>query len=456
MNPLSLLKSKFAGYKGVSMPSLPVQNNQSIKPPAPAPMSMPKAPPVNFAINGINLSTGTMKPTVPQVENASTQGSYGTIQNINGGQVYSDPRDNPNFMGGNQSMPKVPDISGNSAQGGTSTPEVPTMPTISPEAQNALKLAEDAYKRSLSISPEELSTQADLDRLAESTKMAYTGIKDKAIPMQFITGQLASAEERALNLAEPLERRLARMQAARTASVEASKFALERADKAITAEREAVKPISGSSFYDPKTGKFIQAPATPKIGEGFTLSPGERRYDAQGNLIASGGPKELSATAEAKLLESQEKANAAQQSAGQTIGIVNTLLSDTNSIKALFGIPGISAFVPGTATQAAKNQYNQLKAQLALGARSLLKGSGAVSDYEAKVLQNSTSSLGRNISDSQAVQELKRIRGVLKTNQGLATEVTVTNPETGEKITAELTGDEIYNLSVEGNVITYN
>ena len=90
-----------------------------------------------------------------------------------------------------------------------------------------------------------------------------------------------------------------------------------------------------------------------------------------------------------------------------------------------------------------------------LGARSLLKGSGAVSDYEAKVLENSTSSLGRNLGEAEFQKALLTVRGVLKTNQGLETEVKVTNPQTGEVVTTSASGQEIYSLVTEGNTIEY-
>jgi len=97
-----------------------------------------------------------------------------------------------------------------------------------------------------------------------------------------------------------------------------------------------------------------------------------------------------------------------------------------------------------------------LKALLALGARSLLKGSGAVSDYESKVLNESTSALSRLTNQGQMKEALNKVRGVLKTNNGQITSVTVTNPETGEEINADLSGAEIYQLVSDGNIISYN
>jgi len=76
-----------------------------------------------------------------------------------------------------------------SAPGETKTPVVPS---VSPEATKALDLATKAYEASLKISPEELSTQEDIDKLIEATKAGYRATSDQPTPMDFITGQLAS------------------------------------------------------------------------------------------------------------------------------------------------------------------------------------------------------------------------------------------------------------------------
>ena len=204
------------------------------------------------------------KPVVPQVI------SQETPQSTTPASSSTVPRVTP------QSSPVVtPAVSTVSA---SATPPVPstnqkdTAPTkpIPSVSEKAVKNAENLYQESLKLSDDELTTQGDLDRLSESTKKAYAGTKNQAVPMGFITGQLAAIEERALNLAEPLENKLARMQAARTNAIEASKFALERADSKYEAEQkaaaetekakaEASKPISiGGALVqkDPVTGEY--------------------------------------------------------------------------------------------------------------------------------------------------------------------------------------------------------
>lgn len=335
----------------------------------------------------------------------------------------------------------------------------PAAPAVPPETAKAITDGEKAIAAGMAISPEELSTQADLDRLAESTRKAYISTSDQTIPLEFITGELASIERRALALAEPLERKMARLQSTRTASLEASKFALERQDKKAEAATAAGKPVSvtsGTTLVDPKTGKAIftgprdesKAPTTIETAQGI------QQWDPQtGSWKSTGFTKPVSETAQQKAGENADKATAAAQAAGSSIGILNNLLAG-NNYKAISGAAQTGS-IPWIGNPQAKNQYDQLKAQLALGARALLKGSGAVSDYEAKVLENSTSSLGRNLGEAEFQKALLTVRGVLKTNQGLETEVKVTNPQTGEVVTTSASGQEIYSLVTEGNTIEY-
>ena len=167
-------------------------------------------------------------------------------------------------------------------------PTPPATPVIPPKSNAGVESALKAYTSAQQMSAEEESAQAELDRLQESTILGQNAIRDQAIPMDFITGQSASLERRGLALQVPLEQKLARMQARRQAATEASKFALERADKA--AEEDKPIAIDGQLVQrDPTTGAYQSVFGTPKSAEGFTLGEGQTRYDAKGNVIAGGG-----------------------------------------------------------------------------------------------------------------------------------------------------------------------
>src|SRR3990167_7434945 len=322
--------------------------------------------------------------------------------------------------------------------------EPPSTPTPPPQAsgtaplskeEKAVAEAQSAYDESLRLGPDELSTQEDLDKLIEATKKGYSHTSDIVMPLESITGRMASIEGRALDLAEPLQAKLARLQAKRTASLESSKFALERADKALAA----------------KTGK---------AGEAFTLSPGEIRYDAKGNEIAKGPDKPLdpkapttmetaqgimqwnpatgkwestgfskptSAAAEEKAVEKSEAERAKTTASLDTANLINQLLR--GNYQGITGVGRTSVF--GLRNQQEQNQFKQIKAQLALGARQLIKGSGAISDFEASTLQNASSALGTNLSNEAFAHQLNQAKGALMSNAGVEVTVKITDPSDG-------------------------
>lgn len=96
------------------------------------------------------------------------------------------------------------------------------------------------------------------------------------------------------------------------------------------------------------------------------------------------------------------------------INLVDTMLQDEEALKSISGwwggrIPWSWLF----ADQLAVNQFNQLKWVLSLWEREKLKGTGAISDFEMKMLAESASALGRNLSEEDFKKELEKIRDVL-------------------------------------------
>ncbi len=177
----------------------------------------------------------------------------------------------------------------------------------------------------------------------------------------------------------------------------------------------------------------------------FNLSEGQSRYDAQGNVIASkgktyapgtggGGSGNPAVDSWVSLISSKQATianvpaalknavavalgNAPASSGGQsdTTKSVLSLITqlegrNTNDIT---GIPGIGAIIPGSDYQRTKNIYDQLKGLLSLENRSMLKGSGAISDYEAKTLERAASSLGTNLGNKDFKSELAKLKAEL-------------------------------------------
>lgn len=73
-----------------------------------------------------------------------------------------------------------------------------------------------------------------------------------------------------------------------------------------------------------------------------------------------------------------------------------------------------TGWAPGTSGALAKNYYDQLKGMLSLENRAKLKGSGAISDFEAKTLDRAATALNQNLSEDQ----FRQILGELKTAFG--------------------------------------
>jgi len=97
-----------------------------------------------------------------------------------------------------------------------------------------------------------------------------------------------------------------------------------------------------------------------------------------------------------------------------SLDLVDALLSDENALNSISGwwggrLPWSGIF----SNQLAANQFEQLKGILSLGEREKLKGTGAISDYESKLLANSASALGRNLSEEDFKAELEKVRDIL-------------------------------------------
>ena len=243
--------------------------NQARRPAAPAPAA-PSSPAI---------------PAVPGSYTAQLTTSDGQkINPATGGLV---PGAAPGTLGGiDPSQAGIGNQDGNrpGAAGSIPTPPPPTLPTapsytpptIPDQYGNDVSAAEKAYKESIGISPEEDAAQAEIDRIQEGTTLGLNKIRDQAIPMDFITGQGASLERRSLALQEPLDKKLARLQAKRTAALSASKFSLERADKRLDAATTSAQDLA----KEQRTAQREQQKPT-------TLSPGETtgHYDANGTFV---------------------------------------------------------------------------------------------------------------------------------------------------------------------------
>ena len=146
---------------------------------------------------------------------------------------------------------------------------------------------------------EERALQDQLAQFRGDARMGIAGIEGqgRGIPLGLVRGQQAKLQEQAGIQEQTLLDRLAAASAQRQAALEAQKMQLGFAEQDMSleekqraAEQAQLKPfeINGSLVQlNPATGQYEAVYTAPTSGaEGFTLSEGQQRYDAQGNLIA--------------------------------------------------------------------------------------------------------------------------------------------------------------------------
>jgi LAS superfamily LD-carboxypeptidase LdcB len=312
------------------------------------------------------------------------------------------------------------------ASNGAQSPAMPTVPQA-PAEPDAVSQAEAAYKASLEMSPEELAANEDLANLAESYKKGFLNAQGQPIALDFITGQQESMENRALALAEPLQAKAARLEAKRLSSQNASKFALERADKAASANQPI--EIGGNLVRKKADGSYesvYSAPAKPS--EGFTLGEGQKRYDATGNLIASGPDKTVAnegikivkidgtdyqMNADGSLTKPSVPDSAPTTEkvakADDVIFKIDGLLNNANLSKA---IGPVSSNVPNILRSGARNDVDaaikQLIAGVAIENLALLKG--PMSDKDVAFIKEASSGLNTNMSEEGFKAQLTALK----------------------------------------------
>lgn len=324
----------------------------------------------------------------------------------------------------------------------------------------ALTSYTDAYKKYIeSLNPSEETTaaqQAYNNYVAEQQK-SISGLagKDAAVPLSIIRGQ----QEKLLGQTQPeatrLQNEIGIAQTADTSRQNVGLAGVSLAEKLLGLQQSPAEQAKSALETEKTNAEIAQTKAeTENIAKKFEEDKRQfgLEYALKQQELAIEQQK-ANTTIAATTNETTAAETAKQQSATQTLSLVNNLL--TEGTKGITGIGQNPLNIIGVTNAKQLNEYNQLQGLLKLGIRGLIKGQGSVSDYEGKILGQAASSLGRNLSNEQFESALKQIRGVIKTNNGQTTAVTVYNPNTGEKIDAELTGKEIYELSSEGNTITY-
>lgn len=119
----------------------------------------------------------------------------------------------------------------------------------------------------------EQALQKQIDQLTSSAKAGIVGAEDKAIPMEFITGQQASIERRANVLLDPLQKELTREEGRRTGLLgrlqQALGFQADQGQLQLQALQEQRKPVLEA---EKRVQDYIFTLATKYPDAGITLS----------------------------------------------------------------------------------------------------------------------------------------------------------------------------------------
>lgn len=408
--------------------------------PVPGTLPKPQMGNVNFPMTGATAPTPTPSPKQNFVNNTMPT-------NIRGYDItQADQTQKPNPYGTSNSTYTTPSgavVTG----GGQMVSQPPDQPRKN--ADNAF----EAYIQTLNPSTQETDAQKYLNSLLSQKESQDFEISHRP----GVTSSFAGSEQERAD--EMSNRDITGATNAYNAFVN-NRTANSGIAKARSDYEQALLPKDDGSYslspgqvrYDSKGNVISSVPDNSTTG-GFSLSPGENRYDAQGNLVASGGPKPPSQAQEQKQIDDQKAATAAQQSASQTIGLVNGLLQ-SDRYKSISGALQ-SGSIPFLGDRSAVNEYDQLQGLLKLGIRGLLKGQGAVSDYEGRILGQAASSLSRLTNESQMRAALQKVRGVLRTNNGQETEVVVKDPNGKVLGKGMLNGTDIYDAVSDGNTVEY-
>lgn len=332
-----------------------------------------------------------------------------------------------------------------------------------PAPQSGLPGAGNQYEQSIlnNMRPtsQESNLQTQLDALTAqqaginaSRDLGIQAVGEQPIAMSFIAGQGKAIEDRAAvktgalgAQAVPLTQQLARLQQQRQSALDIDKFQLERQDVARSAEAKLAEQKRQESVITAKDQAVLDQNAAKLKTEtdlaNKKFEEDKRQFGAEYALKQ----KELNQ----KISDASAVSEADKKQAATGISLVNEILAGNPN-----SITGVGQLLPSITNPSTYNKYTQLKSVLALGSRQLLKGSGAVSDYESRTLDAASSALGRNLSNQDFSKELKKVRGVMSTNAGLDVTVKLSD-SSGNSQKIRTNGAGVYQAIQDGLTVEY-
>lgn len=355
----------------------------------------------------------------------------------------------------------------------TTDATTPSKPAFEPSPQDSqIKALRDKIVGVFKPSAREKELQESLNRILTGEELGQESIRTQAIPTGLIRGQAAALERQAGIQATPLQRQLALLQQGRVGEGEAAEAALGFREEDV--EREAGQSIANlvsQGITDPaKIAAQLPGVDIAQIGEtlkslgvgdadaqGFTLAPGQMRFDAEGNIIASGGPKPQSEAQIQKAIDASTASAEAKSSASGTVAAITSILALEDSIGSISG--------PIRTTIGNKELANRmlsLQSVLTLPNLDKLKGSMSDKDLEfvksaASVINPSIDEKGKsNLPTNVLIQELRNIRGMFQLQAGVTPTALIFDPASGEtERFIDVTREEVDAWFAQGLIVDF-
>ncbi len=300
------------------------------------------------------------------------------------------------------SLAQPTNTSTSSTSTSTPTPTITSTSNPTPNPTTSNSPLNDSYKKAFEDYINSLKPSADVTK----TKTAYNnyvasaqlGVDNKegqgrGIPLQLVRGQ----QEKLANQAEIEAKRL-------QGDIDIATQDQTTLKDQAKAKFDQYKPTEvGNNLVqiDPTTGEYKTVFSSPTKKEDFTLGEGQKRYDADGKLIASGPDKPVTlkqslvkvngkdylVDENGNLTEPQIPASTAQTSElkGRALSSAKSLLDSFTQGGGSAAVGqgrltggGLLSRIPGTKTKDFQIAFDNLKSLLSLDNVSLLKGQGAV------------------------------------------------------------------------------
>jgi hypothetical protein len=329
--------------------------------------------------------------------------------------------------------------------------QVPEQPESSLDAYLKAQRAFDIKKKQQQVTNYQAQLNAVVAK-SQADQLSVTG-QGRGIPEVIIGGQQAQIAKEAAIAALPIQAQLAAAQGDLEFAQQNMNTYLDLAQKDIE-NKFNYKMKLFDVAYD-IASKDQQAKLDEKRD---TLAYQRQKELAQINFNYDRSLKQMGLAADFQkdLIAQTQAQQAAQSEALNGYQVVNNVLN-SGQVENVFGLNRLNPFnyIPGTKVQYAKNQVNQIKSMLSLENREKLKGSGAISDFEAKMLGQAASSLGTNISNADALRELKKIRGAFANAAGQPAMVKITDPTNGRSVTVAATRDVVNQAIIDGAQVEY-